>query len=57
VVDDSYHSLVGAPRADGGVDLLHDLGIGGKGKLIAQYFERLGRAPLFEGYQCGWEWR
>jgi hypothetical protein len=51
VVDDSPRGLVVVPGTN---RILGDLGIVGKGKYVADFFDRIGCKPAIEGYQHGW---
>jgi hypothetical protein len=53
VVDDSpRHGAV--VRREGRVRPIKDFGVWGKGGYVAEYFGRIGCAPVIEGYQHGW---
>jgi hypothetical protein len=54
MVDDSFRILHAVRTGVNTYEVLRDDGIGGKGLYVAEYFQQLGLAPLFEGYQCGW---
>lgn len=34
--------------------IVHDFGVAGKGSYVAEFFARIGSAPVIEGYQHGW---
>jgi hypothetical protein len=54
MVDDSFRTLHAVQTGVNSYQVLRKAGISGKGWYVAEYFEQLGVAPLFEGYQCGW---
>jgi hypothetical protein len=54
MVDDSFRTLHALRTGVNSYHVIRDAGIGGKGWCVAEYFQHLGVAPLFEGYQCGW---
>jgi hypothetical protein len=54
MVDDSFRALHGIRTGPQSITLLNDLGIGGKAKYVAEYFQQTGVPLAFEGYQCGW---
>jgi len=53
VIDDSFRLLMGIP-SENKEYMSYDLGIDGKAKFVAQYFQQVGARMVFEGYQCGW---
>lgn len=53
VVDDSPRNLTMA-EFKGKKTIVRDLGVGGKGGYVADFFAKLGCAPVIQGYQHGW---
>jgi hypothetical protein len=53
VIDDSPVNLHGASQEEGKFGLILNLGIGGKGMLVAQYAYAVGATILFSEYQAG----
>ena len=53
VVDDSPRSLAMA-RFKGKNMIVRDHGVAGKGGYVAEFFAKIGCAPVIEGYQHGW---
>lgn len=54
VVDDSPTAFLGVRKADGSVALVGTPGVGGKGRLVAEYAQHVGAALHIQGYQAGW---
>ena len=54
VVDDTFRTLRGIRTGPQNYTLLGDMGLGGKGMYLAEYFQQIGTPMAFEGYQCGW---
>lgn len=53
VVDDSPRQWAIAGQQNE-ARLLHDFGVSGKGVYVAEFFSKIGCAPVIEGYQHGW---
>ena len=53
MVDDTATSQARV-RLKGQEMVLHDFGVAGKGAYIAEFFAKIGCAPVIEGYQHGW---
>ena len=53
VVDDSPRSVAMA-QFKGKQKVIRDHGVSGKGSYVAEFFARIGCAPVIEGYQHGW---
>ena len=53
VVDDTARGIA-VVQSKGADRVIGDLGVVGKGKYIAEFFSRIGCAPVIEGYQHGW---
>jgi hypothetical protein len=54
VVDDAPMEIFGSPADDGGVTLVREPVVSGKGKYVAEYARQVGASPLFSHYQSGW---
>jgi SAM-dependent methyltransferase len=54
VVDDAFRNLHGYHNESNDYALVFDMGIGGKGKYVAEFFQAIGTPLVIDGYQCGW---
>jgi SAM-dependent methyltransferase len=54
VVDDTFRTLRGIKTGKEQYALLGDMGMGGKGVYLEEYFRQIGVPMAFEAYQCGW---
>lgn len=58
VVNDSFRNVATIPTIDSNgkvvQTVIRDLGISGKGKYLAEFFQNIGCQIVIEGYQIGW---
>lgn len=54
VVDDAPMEVFCSPADDGGVTLVREPVVSGKGKYVAEYARQVGATPFFSHYQSGW---